>query len=62
MLPIAGQTAGPIELIFFVNTHGWSGGGGHRLKNLILKKKLNFFHGQRRALSVLNNYSVSVVI
>ena len=25
MLSIAGQTAGPIELKFFVNTHGWPG-------------------------------------
>ena len=24
MLPIAGQTAGPIGLNFFVDTHGWS--------------------------------------
>ena len=23
MLSIAGQTAGPIELTFFVDTHGW---------------------------------------
>ena len=26
MLPIAGQTAGPIGLNFFVDTHGWPGG------------------------------------
>ena len=26
MLPIAGQTAGPIGLNFFVDTHWWSGG------------------------------------
>ena len=26
MLPIAGQTAGPIGLKFFVDTHGWPGG------------------------------------
>ena len=26
MLPIAGLTAGPIELIFFVDTQGWPGG------------------------------------
>ena len=24
--PIAGQTAGPIELKFFVDTNGWPGG------------------------------------
>ena len=40
MLPIAGQTGGPIGLKFFVNIHGWPGGGGYRLK------KSNFFsHG-----------------
>ena len=27
MLPIAGQTAGPNWLNFFVNTYGWPGGG-----------------------------------
>ena len=26
MFPIAGQTAGPIGLKFFVDTHGWPGG------------------------------------
>ena len=26
MFPIAGQTAGPIGLEFFVDTHGWPGG------------------------------------
>ena len=26
MFPIAGQTAGPIGLNFFVDTHGWPGG------------------------------------
>ena len=26
MLRIAGQTAGPIGLKFFVDTHGWPGG------------------------------------
>jgi len=31
MLPIAGQTAGPIGLKFFVDTQGWPGGA--RLKN-----------------------------
>ena len=25
MFPIAGQTAGPIGLNFFVDTHGWPG-------------------------------------
>ena len=27
MLPIEGKTAGPIRLIFFVDTHAWPGGG-----------------------------------
>ena len=26
MFPIAGQTAGPIGMKFFVDTHGWPGG------------------------------------
>ena len=26
MFPIAGQTAGPTGLKFFVDTHGWPGG------------------------------------
>ena len=39
MLPVAGQTAGPIGLKFFVDTHGWPGGV--------------FFHGQRWALQLV---------
>ena len=48
MLPIAGQTAEPIGLKFFVVTHGWPGG-------VISKKKFEifFFHGQRRALQLV---------
>ena len=39
MLRIAGQTNGPIGLKFFVDTHGWWGGGCYRLKsNRNLKK------------------------
>jgi len=53
MLRIAGQTAGPIGLTFFVDTHGC-----YRLKiieNIFLKFVLNiFFRGQRRAS--YNNY------
>ena len=51
MFPIAGQTAGPIGLKNFVDTHGWPGG------DIGLKQIQNFFsHGQRRALQlVLNN-------
>ena len=33
MLRIAGQTAGPIGLNFFVDTHGWPG-GCYSLKNV----------------------------
>ena len=35
MLPIAGQTAGPNGLNFFVDTHGWPGG--------FKAKKFDFF-------------------
>ena len=51
MLPIAGQTAGPIGLNFFVDTHGWS-------TCAVDLKKITIFliHGQRRALQlVINN-------
>ena len=37
MLCIAGQTAGPIGLKFFVDTHGWPG-------VLYAKKMFCFFH------------------
>ena len=33
MFPIAGQTAGPTGLKFFVDTHGWPG-GCYRLKKI----------------------------
>ena len=51
MLPIAGQTGGPIGLNFFVDTHEWS------TCAVDFKKNFNFlFHGQRRALQlVINN-------
>ena len=45
MLRIAGQTAGPIGLKFFVDTEGWLGG--------VIHKKFNFFHGQRRAFQLV---------
>ena len=35
MLPIAGKSAGPIGLKFFVDTHGWPHG--------VIGKKSNFF-------------------
>ena len=40
MLRVAGQTAE-----FFVDTHGWPGG--------VIGKKIDFFHGQRRALHLV---------
>ena len=49
MFPIAGQTAGPNGLKFFVDTRGLPGG-------VIRQKNLNiFFHGQRRALQLVIN-------
>ena len=48
MLPIAGQTAEPNRLKFFVNTHGWLG-------VVLGYKKFLFFPGQRRALQLVNN-------
>ena len=53
MLRIAGLTAGPIGLNFFLNTHGWP----PRLKK---SKKI---YGQRRALPlVINNYFVLYIL
>jgi len=69
MLPVAGQTAGPIGLNFFVDS---GGGGCYRLKKFeicfqhfkffyfkyILKTIFYFifsFHGQRRALQLVVN-------
>ena len=47
VLSIAGQTAGTIELKFFVDTHGWRGGGCcYSLKEIEI-----FF--QRRALQLV---------
>ena len=52
MLSIAGQTAGPIELKFCVDTHGWPGDViGEKKPYFFLKFVVQFFfHGQRRAL------------
>ena len=50
MFPIAGQTAGPIGLKLFVDTHGGQG----VLKHKKTKKKFNiFFYGQRQALQLV---------
>ena len=36
MLPVASQTAGPIGLTFFVDSHGWPGGAiGLKIRNFI---------------------------
>ena len=40
MLRIAGQTAGPIGLNFFLDTHGWPG-GAIGFKFLIFQKKIS---------------------
>ena len=42
MLRIAGQTAGPIGLNFFVDTHGWPGGCYRPNKFELKKFNLNF--------------------
>ena len=60
MLPIAGQTAGPIGLKFFVDTQGWP--GGVIVKNSKLFFFSNFFsrfffHGQRWALQLVYHIS-----
>ena len=53
MLPLAGQTAGPIGLIFFVDTQGWPGSvTGYKNSKFF---KYIFFHGQRRALHLVFN-------
>ena len=45
MYPIAGQTAGPIGLTFFVDTHEWLGGaiGYKKIRNKKNKKNSKFF-------------------
>ena len=52
MFPIAGQTAGPIGLKFFVDTPGWPGGdiGLKKSKKNVSKFfffRNFFFHGQQ---------------
>ena len=51
MFPIAGQTAGPIGLKFFVDTHE----GCYRLKKIrnFFFQNFFFFHGQRRDLQLV---------
>ena len=65
MLPIAGQTTGPIGLTFFGDTHG----GCYRLKRIdfvnifflkIKKKKCSFYHGQRRALHLVSHKTTGI--
>ena len=60
MLCIAGQTAGPIGLKFFVDTLGWSGGvigskNRHLFLNICFSKTFSFFHGQHRAFWLVCN-------
>ena len=52
MLPIAGQTAGPIGLTFFVDTHGWPGGVKGKI---YFKKNLSnkFFYGEPAVLQLV---------
>jgi len=52
MLPIAGQTAGPIGLIFLWTLRG---GRGVLLVIKIQKFFKTFFYGQRRALHLVIN-------
>ena len=63
MLRIAGQTTGPIGLNFFVEIHAWPGGViGYKDSNFFILNILfkdifsNFFHGQRRALQLVDLY------
>ena len=57
MFPIARQTAGPIGLTFFVDTHGWPG-SAVSFKNQIFFFQnfvFNFFsRGQRQALQLVH--------
>ena len=56
MLPIGGQTAGPIGLKFFMDTHGWAG-SVVGIKNCLT----NFFiHGECRALQLVS-YNVNKI-
>ena len=49
MLSIAGQTAGPIGLKFFVNTQGPEGELSLTNSKLFFQRLKKNFHGQRRA-------------
>ena len=55
MLRKAGQTAGPIRLNFFVDTHGWPGGVIDYKKILHFFQHF-FFHGERLALQLVYIY------
>ena len=61
MLRIVGQTAEPIGLNLFVDTHEWPGSGiviGNTKSKFVLKIFFYFFflHGQRRALQLYNYF------
>ena len=57
MLRIAGQTAGPVGLKFFVDTHGLLGGCYRKIKSnfqfIFFSNFFKFFHGKRRALQLV---------
>ena len=62
MFPIAGQTAGPNGLKFFVDTHGWPGVFyAKKNRNLFFNFFFQYFFfqffslGQRRALQLVLN-------
>ena len=57
MFPIAGQTAGPIGLKFFGDTHGWPGVSQAKIEKKIstLFFKIFLFHRQRRPLQLVEN-------
>ena len=60
MLRIAGQTAGPIELTFFVDALGWPG-----VLKLIFFSEIFlflFFHGQRRTLQLVIIYFTNIFL
>ena len=61
MFPIAGQTAGPIGLNFFVDTQGRSGGdiGKKKIRNYFFQNL--FLNGQRRALQLVLNIYIYVI-
>jgi len=59
MLPIAGQTAGPIGLNFFVDNQGWPGSViGYTKFDFFFNLFNIFIHGQRRDLHLVFLYNI----